>query len=327
MSPPSAASYSRHPHEVFFRLPYTLIFLLLMGFFMGTVSCSKETGTPPLGAAETGSLETGSGKTEQEEQSGGSESENPSSSAPTPALHPSFSIGPSDLEKVTAEEPEKVQEAILARPQYFLELIKRALALPDFHLLLVDPEHTLPEGYTPDALVRLADYPLSLNRNNLTLHEACMPDLLAMNEAAGSDGVQLLLSSTYRSYEYQRGLYENYVKEHGKEEADRFSARPGTSQHQLGTAIDFGSITEKIAKTPQGKWLAEHAWEYGFSLSYPKGGEVFTGYKWEPWHFRYISRTGTRLQREFFDDTQQYMTEFLHAHADFFRDRMREPKK
>ncbi|MFP4491201.1 MAG: M15 family metallopeptidase, partial [Spirochaetaceae bacterium] len=234
-------------------------------------------------------------------------------------IHPDFSVTPSELEERTAQLPENIQRAIRERPQYFLELIRRSMALPDYLLRLVDKSHPLPEGYKPDSIVELSDYNmLNLNKNTLTLHSGCMPDLLAMNEAARRDGIELVISSTYRTYEYQKGLYERYVKNYGQEEADRFSARPGTSQHQLGTAIDFGSITKEIAHTSQGRWLAEHAWKYGFSLSYPEGYEELTGYMWEPWHFRYISRTGTRLQREFFGDIQQHMTEFLHSHREYF---------
>lgn len=234
-------------------------------------------------------------------------------------IHPDFSVSRTELEEKTAQLPENIQKSILERPQYFLELLRRSIELPDYLLRLVDKAHSLSEGYRPNSTVELSEYDmLTLNRNTLTLHSGCMPDLLAMNEAARRDGIKLVISSTYRTYEYQKGLYERYVENYGQEEADRFSARPGTSQHQLGTAVDFGSITKEIAETPQGRWLAEHAWEFGFSLSYPKGMEELTGYMWEPWHFRYISRTGTRLQREFFGDIQQHMTEFLHSHRDFF---------
>jgi D-alanyl-D-alanine carboxypeptidase len=216
-----------------------------------------------------------------------------------------------------------MRAAIEQRPEYFLELIRRALELPEEYLRLVDKEHPLPEGYAPDDLAALTDYPLTLNRRDLRLRRACMPDLLAMVEAARADGVELVLSSAFRSYEYQKGLYERYVRNHGREEADRFSARPGTSQHQLGLTIDFGSITKEIIHTDQGQWLAEHAWEYGFSLSYPEGKEELTGYIYEPWHFRYITRTGTRLEHEFFRGLQQHLTEYLYRNRSLFRDRMR----
>jgi D-alanyl-D-alanine carboxypeptidase len=119
-------------------------------------------------------------------------------------------------------------------------------------------------------------------------------------------------------------LYENYVSKYGQEETDRFSAGPGTSQHQLGTSIDFGSITPEFGDTEAGRWLYEHAWEYGFSLSYPEGYEDVTGYMFEIWHYRYITPTGTRLEREFFGGIQQYMTEFLQENGKFLRRALKE---
>ncbi|MFO7848801.1 MAG: D-alanyl-D-alanine carboxypeptidase family protein, partial [Spirochaetia bacterium] len=140
-------------------------------------------------------------------------------------IHPAFSITQEELEERTVHLPENIKTAILERPQYFLELIRRSLELPDFLLKLVDRDHPIPQEYEPDSTAKLSNYNmLTLNKNTLTLHSVCMPDLLAMNEAARRDGVELVISSAYRSYEYQKGLYERYVENHGQEEADRFSA-------------------------------------------------------------------------------------------------------
>ena len=135
-----------------------------------------------------------------------------------------------------------------------------------------------------------------------------------MIEDACKEGLTLVISSTYRSYEYQDRVFKWNVEQNGLEIAERESARPGTSQHQLGTAIDFGTITDDYAFTPAGKWLLENAWKYGFSLSYPDGYESLTGYRYECWHFRYISTAGTELQRKYFGDIQHYMISFLNDH-------------
>ena len=127
------------------------------------------------------------------------------------------------------------------------------------------------------------------------------------------DGITLLVSSTYRSYDYQKKLFARYVAQDGEALAERYSARAGTSQHQLGTAIDFGSITDEFAETKQGKWLYAHAAEYGFSLSFPAGYEDVTGYMWECWHYRYIGKDACALQKKWFGDIQQYMMEFIDA--------------
>ena len=133
------------------------------------------------------------------------------------------------------------------------------------------------------------------------------------------------MSSAYRSYDYQAGLYNRHVEQLGKAAADRVSARPGHSQHQLGTTIDFGSIAAGYGETPNGRWLAAHAWRFGFSLSYPAGYEEYTGYDYEPWHFRYLGRVGTRLEREFFAGLQQRFLVFLAEWAWWFELRRRAP--
>ena len=75
--------------------------------------------------------------------------------------------------------------------------------------------------------------------------------------------------------------------------------------------VDFGSIDDDYAKTKAGKWLASHAQDYGWSLSYPKGYENITGYKWECWHYRYLGIKACKLQKNYFEDIQQYMLEFI----------------
>jgi len=134
-----------------------------------------------------------------------------------------------------------------------------------------------------------------------------------MSLAAQKDGVYLVASSSYRAYEYQVEVYERNVRLSGKETADRESAQPGKSQHQLGTVIDFGSITDEYAETKAGKWLAANAGKYGWSLSFPDGYEDVTGYRGECWHYRYIGIEAVRFQQKWFSDIQQFMLEFIHA--------------
>jgi D-alanyl-D-alanine carboxypeptidase len=178
-------------------------------------------------------------------------------------------------------------------------------------LQLVDKTHGLASDFEPADLVSLNDYKLQVSRNDLSLRKAIMDSVLAMDQAARAEGVTLVFSSAYRSYTYQDGLFARYAGQYGEAQADRFSARPGHSQHQLGTAIDFGSIDDSFAGTAAGKWMAENAWRFGFSLSYPQGMEELTGYIWESWHFRYITVPGARIEADFFGGIQQYFLEFL----------------
>lgn len=110
----------------------------------------------------------------------------------------------------------------------------------------------------------------------------------ALSAAAAQEGLNIWLASGYRSYDYQSRIYNNYVSIYGSETADTFSARPGHSEHQTGLAIDVNSIDDSFAGTPEAIWLENHAHEYGFIIRYPKGKESITGYKYEPWHIRYL---------------------------------------
>jgi D-alanyl-D-alanine carboxypeptidase len=227
-------------------------------------------------------------------------------------LHPSFSINRETLEGLTAELPPRMREGILAAPGGFLDLMERLMDEPEGLLVLVDKKNPLPEGWEPSDLKNLTDYPLRLSRTDLRLRAIVLPDLLEMAQAAQKDGVNLLLSSTYRSAAYQETVYARNVRELGQEAADRESARPRHSQHQLGTVIDFGSISDDFTGTRMERWLDANAWRYGFSLSFPKGMEDMTGYRFESWHFRYIGRPAAEMARRFFEGVQQIMLEFLH---------------
>ncbi|MBP5568865.1 MAG: M15 family metallopeptidase [Treponema sp.] len=178
---------------------------------------------------------------------------------------------------------------------------------------LIDKKHKAePETYVPSNLVPLVknNY-YNISRNDLSLREDVEAKLVEMAKAARKDGITLLVSSTYRSYEYQKALFQRWVKIDGLEEAERESAREGTSQHQLGVAIDFGSIDSSFINTSQGKWLNNHSEEYGWSLSFPREYEDITGFKWECWHFRYIGVNACKFQNKWFNDVQQYMIEFI----------------
>lgn len=110
----------------------------------------------------------------------------------------------------------------------------------------------------------------------------------AMQAAAAEEGLNIYISSGFRSYDYQAGLYQRYVDRDGKEEADRYSARPGHSEHQTGLAFDLNTIDNSFADTAEGKWVARNCYKYGFIIRYPSDKEDVTGYKYEPWHIRYL---------------------------------------
>ena len=179
---------------------------------------------------------------------------------------------------------------------------------------LIDKKHNIGSSYVPKDLVPLAKNTLfAINRADLSLRPEAYEALEELARASQKDGITLLVSSTYRSYEYQKNLFQRWVRIDGLEEAERESAREGTSQHQLGTAVDFGSITDDFDETPMGQWVYKHASEYGWSLSFPKQYEDVTGYRWECWHFRYLGKEMCAFQKKWFGDIQQFMLEFVAA--------------
>lgn len=179
---------------------------------------------------------------------------------------------------------------------------------------LIDKKHAVGSDYVPRDLIPVKGNELwNVSRNDLSLRPEAYAALEDLSRAALNDGIKLLVSSTYRSYQYQEGLFNRYVKQDGLELAERYSARPGTSQHQLGVAVDFGSITDDWGDTKMGKWVYDHATDFGWSLSFPQGYEDVTGYMWECWHFRYIGKEACRFQKKWFGNIQQFMLEFLDA--------------
>ena len=110
--------------------------------------------------------------------------------------------------------------------------------------------------------------------------------LVEMYSAAAAEGVQLTVTSAYRSYDTQVDTFNYWAARDGEAKANTYSARAGQSEHQLGTTLDFNIDTS--AGAAQHAWLAQQAHNYGFAMSYPEGAQAITGYKYEPWHYRYI---------------------------------------
>jgi D-alanyl-D-alanine carboxypeptidase len=165
----------------------------------------------------------------------------------------------------------------------------------DWATLVLDTVFTLPADFAPAKLVSTRRAGLN---GGYQVSRVIVDDLKAMADAAQADGVPLAVQSAYRSYAYQVTTYQGWVDRSSEEEARTVSARPGHSEHQLGTALDLRSADDAtppwqlddFAATDTGAWLEQHAWEYGFVMSYPKGRKKQTCYAYEPWHYRYVGR-------------------------------------
>ncbi len=162
---------------------------------------------------------------------------------------------------------------------------------------VVNKKRALPSDYAPaDLVVPDVKLRLAASEQQMKFRKVAEADLKAMFNAAKKDGVELVFGSGYRSYGLQKQFYDSYVAKDGAMAADRYSARPGTSEHQTGLSFDATRadgkchLNECFKDTEQGKWLAVHAHEYGFTLRYKPGKEDVTGYQHEPWHFRYVGR-------------------------------------
>ena len=137
-------------------------------------------------------------------------------------------------------------------------------------ILLVNKKYHLPSNYNPGV--------------NSEAYKA----LTRLQSDAKNNGFSMPLISGFRSYTDQKYLFNSYVKKDGLEKASTYSARPGESEHQTGLAFDVGEISDYFGNTNAGIWLAENAHKYGFIIRYLKGKESITGYKYEPWHIRYV---------------------------------------
>lgn len=185
-------------------------------------------------------------------------------------------------------------------------------------LLLVNPWTPLPEDFVPGELVPV--------QNDQAVDARAYPDLQNMLGDMSQAGLSPLICSSYRSQERQQELYDNKVqrvmaegasREAAQAEAARWVARPGTSEHQTGLAVDIVSLSNQMLDetqegTPEFQWLAENAWKYGFILRYPNDKTEKTGIAYEPWHFRFVGKEAA----EEMHDLGLCLEEYLESLAD-----------
>jgi len=176
------------------------------------------------------------------------------------------------------------QDVLTARTKY-----------SDFDKTLLDTIYMIPADYVPPDLV-------STSNSGITgggkVRNIAISDLRAMQRRARNAGKPIAVSSAYRSYTAQANLLQQDIDRLGYDAALLHTARPGHSEHQLGTTIDFKSKRlgdtspdGDWANTLAGRWMKNNAWKYGWVMSYPKGKTGVTCYQYEPWHYRYFGRT------------------------------------
>lgn len=188
-------------------------------------------------------------------------------SAPVTTAAPDTTAAPTTTAPpVTTAAPETT-----AAPAHKIEVIDGVTYIDG--TLIVNKTYALPADYPQKSLT-----PEALNA------------YWTMRVDAEKEGILIKSISDYRSWYDQRYIYNGYVARDGQAAADRYSARPGHSEHQSGLAIDINSTAADFDTTPEAAWLSTHCADYGYVIRYPKGSEAVTGYLYEPWHIRYVGK-------------------------------------
>jgi D-alanyl-D-alanine carboxypeptidase len=171
------------------------------------------------------------------------------------------------------------------------------LPAPDAHYrswqrTLLDTTFALPQDYAPPNLVSVSEAGSSAGE---LVRSVVIPDLTALLQASAKAGNPVDVLIGYRSFARQQALFREHVRQFGYRQALAKTARPGHSEHQLGTTIDFRTkgqldVPENWESQPAGRWMAANAWKFGFVMSYRRDAENVTCYAYEPWHYRYFGR-------------------------------------
>ena len=226
-------------------------------------------------------------------------------SSPGPAQTPPSSEMPSPEETPDAGETPLPSES--APPAETGAAETESVSDPDedgWMLTLINFENLLPEDYQAPELTQL--------KNNQSIDSRVYPYLQDMMDAARAAGYEPLICSSFRTWDKQSSLFERKVQYYMDQGSDRetaeqqaavWVARPGTSEHQAGLAVDIVSVDYQVLDegqedTPLQQWLMEHCWEYGFILRYPTDKSDLTGVGYEPWHYRYVGRDAAQAMTE-----------------------------
>ncbi len=158
-------------------------------------------------------------------------------------------------------------------------------------LMLINKYNYLTASYNPDDLEVFTN--VYAYGENQSLRKDEYDAFIEMWNSANKDGYKLIVNSSYRSYDEQKKIYDDYSSWYGEEDADKKAARAGYSEHQTGLAVDIQSYCSQnkdFEECEEFTWLTNNAYKYGFILRYPKDKEYLTGYKYESWHYRYVGK-------------------------------------
>ncbi|MFZ0544849.1 MAG: M15 family metallopeptidase [Candidatus Promineifilaceae bacterium] len=298
-----------------FLSPTRSILLILIIFIL--VSCDRGAET----AAEPAQTETSAAATEPEVVVRAVPTSTP---VPTPTATVFEPPTLTPIPTVTPSQTPTPAETATMTPTWTptaIDLCDNRIPSDDDLLVLVTHEYGLGQGYEPADLVPLSDYfPVSVTLGYPNeIREIVIEPLVAMVNAMQAAGLRPTIISGYRSYSSQAIAWAKW-SDYNPDYAAGLSARPGHSEHQLGTTLDFGSPELEAVTgiediefhtyfymTSEGKWLGEHAQEYGFTMSYPPDTLDTTGFYYEPWHYRYVGvELATQLKEQ-----ETYLIQYL----------------
>lgn len=220
-----------------------------------------------------------------------------------------FVVTESDSDENTIEEQSTSEDADGAQSCTFSK--------DDWKLILVNKQHPIPEDY---------EFPLGDLNSNMHCDQRIISSLYDMFKAASADGVNLIICSPYRNRSRQEMLFSNkidYYMEAGFSYMDSYNLSsqavtiPGSSEHQIGLAIDivsdsYSALDERFGETLAGKWLAQNSYKYGFIVRYPAGKEDITSIEYEPWHFRYVGVDAATVIHEENICLEEFWSEYLY---------------
>lgn len=161
--------------------------------------------------------------------------------------------------------------------------------------ILVNKTNKLSFSYKPNDLIKICE---KYSKCEQYLRKKAKESFEKMAHDIEANNMKIIAVSTYRSYTYQDKLFKKYVQEKGFKYARLCSAKAGCSEHQTGLAVDISNHNldyDNFDKTKEFLWVKENCWKYGFIMRYPKGKTDITGYKYEPWHYRYVGNIAKKI--------------------------------
>lgn len=287
-----------------------LLIIIIVIISVSMKGCSKSKKTDKNGESTTAKVEESTQTKENESSSEEPASTNADNSSVTTANATSVSASSDSSEFVPPVVPSgnTVSKGTTSKG-FQIQEINGATYIDG--VLIANKTYALPQDFIPTN----PDQPVNADRSSTCLDKTLMSAWKIMLKDATAKGLNIYISSGYRSYNYQVNVYNRYVQSDGAAKADTYSSRPGNSEHQTGLCFDLNTIEDSFQYTNEGKWVNDNCYKYGFCIRFPKGKDSATGYQYESWHLRYVGvDLATKLYNngdwlsleEYFGITSQY---------------------